>query len=240
MKTNKIFSKKKIIFLLLFSGLALIGMNINFSALVGAENQYFTLFQFFGPIAGSFLGPVVGVIAVFIAEIVDLIVSDKALTLLNIGRLFTMLFATYFFATDAKKMLKIITPLAAIFLFVLHPVGREVWFFTLYWTIPIIATLLPKKYSNSLVARSLGATFTAHAVGGALWIWTVPMTAAQWIGLIPIVAYERLLFAAGIVISYIVVNAFLDKTLDKLKIKVPSNILHINKKFTLSAAKTSA
>ena len=238
MDFQKIFTKKGIAFLILFVVFAFITQRINFSALVGAENQFFTVFQFFGPIAGSFLGPVVGVIAVFLAEAADFLVVGKELTLVNIGRLAPMLFATYFFATvnkqDRAKIFKIMVPLIAIALFVLHPVGRQAWFFALFWTIPIIAVLLPKKYSGSVISRSLGATFTAHAVGGALWAWTIPMTAAQWIALIPVVIYERALFAAGIGISFIVFNAVLDKVADKLKINV-KDILTINKKFTLKA-----
>jgi len=69
MNISKIFTKKGIIFLILFSALALIGMNINFSKLVGAESQFFTLFQFFGPVAGSFLGPIVGALSVLIAQL---------------------------------------------------------------------------------------------------------------------------------------------------------------------------
>ncbi|MAE42556.1 hypothetical protein CMO93_02190 [Candidatus Woesearchaeota archaeon] len=233
------FTTKRLVFIALFALFAFITQRINFSGLVGAENQFFTVFQFFGPIAGAFLGPVVGVIAVFLAEVTDFFIVGKEATLVNLMRLAPMLFATYFFATmnssQRTRMFKVFVPLAAILLFVLHPVGREAWFFSLYWTIPIIAVLLPKKYSNSIIARSLGATFTAHAVGGALWIWTVPMTAGQWIGLIPVVAYERLMFAAGIGISYVVFNVLFDKVLDKLKIEVPSDILKIDKRFTLKA-----
>ena len=223
---KEFFTTKRLVFIALFAVFAFITQRINFSGLIGAENQFFTLFQFFGPIAGAFLGPVVGVIAVFLAEMSDFLIVGKEATLVNVIRLAPMLFATYFFATmnssQRTKTFKIFVPLAAILLFVLHPVGREAWFFSLYWTIPIIAVLLPKKYSNSIIARSLGATFTAHAVGGALWIWTVPMTAAQWIGLIPIVAYERLLFAAGIGISYVALNFALDYVLVKLRIRVPA------------------
>lgn len=226
-------------FIALFAVFAFITQRINFSALVGADNQFFTVFQFFGPIAGAFLGPIIGVIAVFLAEATDFLVVGKELTWVNIARLAPMLFATYFFATmhktDRSKLFKIIVPLAAIALFVMHPVGGQVWFFSLYWTIPIIAVLLPKKYSNSIVARSLGATFTAHAVGGALWVWTIPMTAAQWVGLIPVVAYERALFAAGIVISYIAVNALLAFTVDKLKLEIPNDVLRLNRKYAIKA-----
>ena len=239
MDIKEFFTPKRLMFIALFAAFAFITQRINFSALVGADNQFFTVFQFFGPIAGAFLGPIVGVIAVFLAEAADFLVVGKELTLINIARLLPMLFATYFFATinkeDRSKIFKIAVPLAAIALFVLHPVGGQVWFFALYWTIPIIAVLLPKKYSSSVAARSLGATFTAHAVGGALWIWTIPMTAAQWVGLIPVVAYERALFAAGIAASYIAVNALLAFVVDKLKLEVPGDVLRLNRKYALKA-----
>tara|TARA_Y100000294_G_C8555575_1_gene337072 strand:- start:1890 stop:2327 length:438 start_codon:yes stop_codon:yes gene_type:complete len=145
-----------------------------------------------------------------------------------------MLFAAYYFGSK-KKNLSIIVPIIAIALFILHPVGRQVWFFTLFWTIPIIGKLLPKKYSNNVLVKSYGATFTALSIGGALWIWTIPTTAAQWIALIPVVIVERFLFGAGIAVSYVAFNALLDKVLDKFKVKVPSDVLRINKKFTIKA-----
>ena len=86
-----------------------------------------------------------------------------------------------------------------------------------------------------MITRSLGATFAAHSVGGAFWIWTVPMAAGQWVALIPIVIYERLLFAGGIVISYVAFNAVLDWILDVFKVKVPAHVLRIEKRFTIRA-----
>ncbi len=233
MDIKNMFSKKRILFLLLFIAMVFIGNRINFSALIGAKNQYFTLFQFFGPIAGSFLGPIFGIGAVLFAELADFLVAGKAFTLINLIRLTPMLFAAYYFGTK-KKSLSVIVPLIAIGAFVLHPVGREVWFFSLYWTIPIIVMVLPKKYSGNVLLKSLGATFTAHSVGGAAWIWSVPMTAEQWIMLIPIVAYERLLFAAGIAGSYVVVNTLLDKAIEKFKWNIPVDILHIDRNYLIS------
>src|SRR3989338_10915208 len=95
MNIKEFFTPKRLIFIALFAVFAFITQKINFSALVGAENQFFTLFQFFGPIAGAFLGPIVGVIAVFLAEAADFLVVGKELTLINIARLAPMLFATY-------------------------------------------------------------------------------------------------------------------------------------------------
>src|SRR3989344_7703103 len=102
MKLNKLLTINGIFFLVIFSVLVFVCDRINFSGLVGAENQFFTLFQFFGPIAGAFLGPIVGVIAVFLAEVTDFLVVGKEFTLINIARLAPMLFATYFFATMNK------------------------------------------------------------------------------------------------------------------------------------------
>lgn len=218
---------KKVFFIALFTVVAFITQNINFSALVGAQNQFFTLFQFFGPIAGSFLGPWIGSLTVFISEIANNLVTGKEFTVLNILRLLPMVFAAIYFGTK-KKPFGIIVPLLAIIAFIAHPIGRAVWFFTLYWTIPIIATLLPDKYKNNILIRSLGTTFTAHAVGGAIWIYTIPMTSAQWIALIPVVAYERLLFAAGIAVSYIAINTLLDKLDQKWQLPV-----FIEKKYAL-------
>ena len=62
---------------------------------------------------------------------------------------------------------------------------------------------------RSLIARTLGTTFAAHAVGGALWVWFVGLPASVWQSLIPIVIRERLIFAAGIAVSYLVFNNIL-------------------------------
>lgn len=228
---KEIFSKKRVVFLLMFLLLVLIGKKINFSALVGMDNQFFTLFQFFGPIAGSFLGPIFGIFAVLSAQIADILITGKAFSLINIVRILPMLFAVYYFSTKRKSML--IIPLLSMFLFIIHPIGRTVWFYTLYWLIPITIKLIPKKYSRKLFLRSLGSTFTAHAVGSAIWIWTVPMTAEQWILLIPVVAVERLLFSLGISGSYISLNIVLDWIIKKFRLYIPVNVINLDKKYAL-------
>ena len=218
---------KKGLFLLIFTLIAFITQNINFSALVGTQNQFFTLFQFFGPIAGSFLGPWIGSLTAFISEIANNLVTGKEFTLLNILRLLPMVVAAVYFGMK-KRHLGVIVPLLAIAAFIVHPVGRTVWFYSLFWTIPIVALYLPEKYRSNIFVKSIGTTFIAHAVGGAIWIYTIPMTAEQWIGLIPVVAYERLLFAAGITVSYVAITTLLDKLDQKWDIPV-----FIEKKYAL-------
>ena len=55
---------------------------------------------------------------------------------------------------------------------------------------------------------ALASTFIAHAVGSVIWLYTVPMTAAAWIALIPLVACERMLYASGIVIGHTMIASF--------------------------------
>ncbi len=223
--------EKKIIFVLIFFALVLIGKNINFSAVVGADSQFFTLFQFFGPIAGGFLGPLFGAISVFFAQLADFLIVGKEWQLLSLLRFLPMLLAVYYFGSK-KKSLKLIVPLVCILLFIFHPIGKQAWVYAMFWWIPVLGVILPKKVPGKLLFRSFGATFTAHAVGSVLWLYTVPMTASQWIGLIPIVAYERFLFGAGIAVSFVVLNTVLDFVVDKLKLS--DKVLFIDKKYVLT------
>ena len=228
MDTKKLMTKKGMLFLIVFSLLVFIGDKINFSKLIGAENQFFTIFQFFGPLAGAFLGPVVGVFSVLIAEASSYLLLGKAFTLINVLRLLPMLFAAWYFGTKKDKA-SFLVPIVAIILFIAHPVGRQVWFFSLFWTIPLIIKLLPKKHGEKAFLRSLGATFTAHAVGGAMWNYIVPMTPGAWIDLIPIVIYERLLFAGGITVSFVILNTILNK----LDAKTKAEYINVDKKYVL-------
>ena len=77
MDLQKIFTTKRLVFIAIFTVLVLIGKNVNFSPLVGAENQFFTLFQFFGPVAGGFLGGIFGAVAVLFAVLIDFFVFGK-------------------------------------------------------------------------------------------------------------------------------------------------------------------
>lgn len=221
------FDSKKVIFVLLFAFLALVSSRVNFSPLLGTQNQFFTVFQFFGPIAGAFLGPALGAVSVIVSETINFFFVGKELNIINVARIFPMAFAAYYFGTAKKKDFSLIVPLLAIAAFLLHPVGQKAWFFALFWTIPIILKLFAPQ---RLFLKSLGATFTAHAVGGAIWIYVFQTTPEYWAALIPIVIYERFLFSIGISASYVAMNTilarieqflpqsvFVDKKYDALK-----------------------
>ncbi|MBT4824088.1 hypothetical protein HN695_03070 [Candidatus Woesearchaeota archaeon] len=233
-------TKKHVIFLVLFAALVFIGRRVNFSPLVGADNQFFTLFQFFGPIAGAFLGPIVGAISVLIAHGTDYIIAGKAFTLVNIVRLTPMIFAAIYFGSRKKlfgkpmlaKIFGVVIPLIAMIAFIMHPVGREAWLYAMFWWVPIIVAILPTRYSDNLILKSFGATFVAHSIGSVAWLYTFPMSPAEWLALMPVVVFERSLFAMGIIGSYFGMNAVLHKVTSKFKI--PSDILHVDKSYLIS------
>lgn len=195
--------QKKLFFLALFTILGFLSLQVPFNKLAGS-NVSFTLFDFFAPIAGAFLGPFFGIASVLTVQVVNNLIKDVPWTTGSIIRLFPTLFAVYYFATIQKKSGKWIlaVPSLAILTFLAHPNGRQVPHYTLFWLIPLIAY----RFRNNLYLKSLGATFTAHSVGGALWIWAFNLKASVWNSLIPVVISERLLFAAGIAVSFVAVK----------------------------------
>jgi len=203
--------QKKLFFLALFSVIGFIALQIPFNKIMGS-NVSFTLFDFFAPIAGGFLGPIFGILSVFGVEVTNMLIKGAPWTTGSIIRLFPTLFAVAYFAIIANKKYGstslttkwiLAVPVLAILAFIAHPIGRQVPYYALmFWLIPVIAYF---KRDN-LFIRSLGSTFTAHAVGGAAWIWAFNLPAAVWQGLIPVVITERLLFATGIAASYIIMS----------------------------------
>lgn len=201
---HQFITKKNLLFIAVFVILGFIALQIPVAQLVGSKVK-FTVYDAFAPVAGSFIGSMPGVIAVFLIQFLNFLAGGAQIEDAGtIIRFFPMLFAVLYFAR--KRSLNLIIPLLAIVAFVAHPIGRTVWYFALFWTIPIAAHFIRDRF---LIARALGATFTAHAVGGALWIWTFALPAAVWQSLIPVVIAERFLFALGIAASFILVNNLL-------------------------------
>ncbi|OGI65464.1 hypothetical protein A3A95_02635 [Candidatus Nomurabacteria bacterium RIFCSPLOWO2_01_FULL_39_18] len=203
------FTKRNILFVVIFTVLGFIALQIPITQLEGSKAK-FMVYDAFAPVAGAFIGSLPGVIAVFLMQFINFLFHGAMIE--DVGtiiRFLPMLFAVLYFTRKGK--LNLIIPMLAIIAFVVHPIGRTVWYFALFWTIPIVAYFFRDRF---LLARALGATFSAHAVGGALWIWFFALPAPVWISLIPIVALERTLFAIGICVSFVLVNnllSFLEK-----------------------------
>ncbi|MCX6802931.1 MAG: hypothetical protein NT067_07560 [Candidatus Diapherotrites archaeon] len=223
MDVSSFFDRKKALFVAIFAVLAFVSAGINFSSLLGTQNQSFTYFQFFAPATGFFLGPLAGAISVLAAQAAALLAGGD-FSLFNIARLAPMFLAAYYFGAKNKKFVALI-PLACMALFIAHPVGREAWFYSLFWLIPLAATL----FKENLFLKSLGATFTAHAIGATAFIYLLPSTPALWAMLVPVTAVERLLFACGISVSFIAFNY----ALSWIDARVPLKAVRLDPKYTV-------
>lgn len=200
--------------ILIALGLAI--MQIPFTKLVGVNNLKFTLFDFYGPVMGAFLGSIWGVLVVFVMQLVNWAIHGFDASTGTIIRLFPMLFATLYFAKKTKWIL--LVPAIAMIGFWSTTEGRQAWYYALYWLIPFATYLV---YDKSPIFRALGATFTAHAVGGLLWAWIIKMPAALWIGLIPVVWKERGLMAIGITLTYLAGKKLLAMAEKKWLLELP-------------------
>lgn len=211
---------KKLSFIFLFIILALILNQVPINKIIGSE-QSFTLLEFIGPTAGAFLGGILGAGAVVFVKLINTLFLKKELDFLTIVRFFPMAFAALYFGTKAIKKnyrksarpvldkalayLSAAVPAVCVVLFWLHPEGRKAFLFAFFWFIPVIASF----YKKNLWLKSLGATFTAHAVGSVAFLYAFNLPAAVWYSLIPVVLIERGFFTIGIASFYVLFNSVL-------------------------------
>ena len=216
---------RKILFSVIFAILCLIAFRVSIDKIIGSS-QNFTLFEFLGPLGGMFLGPILGAVSAFVVYGLNLVIFHKSLDFLTITLFLPPMLAAAYFGLK-QKTTAIIFPIC-IALFLLNPIGRQAWEYPLIWLIPFVATFFKKR----LVFNSLGATFTAHAVGSTIFLYAFGLTPAIWIALIPVVFIERGLFTIGIWTSCLTFNTILDR-LTNLK---PVHFLKplVNQKYLVS------
>ena len=180
--------------------LGIIALQIPFTRLLGA-NVKFTLFDFVAPTFGAFINTLPGILIVLFIQLVNIAIHGMSnVGVASIIRLFPILFGVLYFSQ--KRSVNVIIPILTIVAFNLHPIGASAWQYSLLWLIPIAAQFFRKN----LYIRSLGATFTAHAVGGALWVWAFGLSKEMWLALLPQSLMERAVMAGGITVSYLVIS----------------------------------
>lgn len=206
-ENNLQFMKSKILFAIAFVIVGFIALQIPVNVLAGSRVK-FTFFDLLAPISGAFLGSAFGIVSVLAVTVVNLALhgfsgvdKSSAVKLVATLRFLPLIFGTWAFAKKEGKLL--IVPALAILAFNLHPIGRTVWYYSLFWTIPFLMYPFRERF---LLARALSSTFTAHAVGGAVWIWAFNLPAPIWKSLIGVVVLERSVFALGISAMYILSN----------------------------------
>ena len=176
------------------------------SLIIGSSLAFFSLASIVAPLIGVFggLGVLLGV---------GLIKASLSFVL-GYGFLFSAIYflphlaAAFYF--QQNSIFKLIVPIIAMAIFIIHPQGS--FAYSLLWLIPIICYFA----KTNIIAKSLGATFSAHVVGSVIWLFTNSMTSEIWLGIIPVALMERTLFAAGIAIGYYAVKALKLAFVDKI------------------------
>lgn len=214
---------KKVAFLALFTIVSLAAYQLKFSTILGVASQNFNFFQFMGPIGAGIFSTGLGVVSVLFVELLNFVISGKALDPITLVRFTPMMFAAFYFGSRSR--FRVAVPLVCMALFVLHPFGRQAWYYSLYWLIPVAAAV----WKDKLFLRSLGATFTAHAIGSVAFLYAFSIPADVWATLVPITAFERISFAIGISISYIAVNTILSS----ISSRVDVSVLRIDPRYVL-------
>ncbi len=175
------------------------------SFIVGSFGAFFTLSGIFIPLSGAWAG-IAGSLLTCAAGLAIRFLIHPLFSLSFLAYHIPGLCASLFWATNSK-LFKIALPMICMLLFIAHPVGSQAALYALFWIVPLWAAF----YSHDLFATALGSTFTAHAVGSVIWLYSMPMNADYWLMLIPAVVIERLFFACAMVIVYRVSCTLLNK-----------------------------
>lgn len=195
--------------------------------IIGTAN-FFPAANAFGPSIGGIIGPMFGPLAVITSILLKSgFKIPEGVFLIFLRRLgLPMAAASFYFgmmkSNIKARFLATLIPIVMIFAFILHPIGKEVWFFSMLWLIPIIAAYLPNKKIR-VTSMALGATFVDHAIGSVLYLYTMNIPAEAWISAIPHAILERISFGLGILLSYFILRALvlqLDKLLGKFRIGI--------------------
>jgi hypothetical protein len=177
---------------------------IKFSYILGSKRLFFSAINCTGPLAGHFNG-----LGAFLLYLIRqrVFANPEALTvaytaskgLFNplVYHIPTFIASAYWFSEN--KIVRLGLPALCMMLFVLHPIGYEAFLYSGFWFIPMIVHLLPYR---TPFLEALGTTFLAHGIGSVLTLYIAPMPAGLWLGLIPVVIVERLLFASGMTLVY--------------------------------------
>lgn len=159
-------------------------------ALIGSKYACLSVFALLSPLAGAAGVASVGFGASVLRRATKVLFFGKRVMLPL--KLYLPSMAGILYWSENNSFVRFYIPLVCIVLFNLHPIGFQACFYSGYWLIPLILYFIPH---NSIFLTALGATFVQHAIGSVMWLYLVPMSAPQWLMLVPIVFVERLLAA---------------------------------------------
>ena len=207
MKIKKFF---KPLFTIFSSILFLVLTKIKFGPILGTKMK-FSLSVFFGPTLAKIFGLNYGTGIIVLTHLMGFIAGIyKIKAAKDFFTFFPIIFAGFYFSKIFKEKKRLLfIPLICILLFILHPIGRTVWFYSGFWLIPIFISLFKEKLDGILrfpifriYGYSLGSAFTDHAIGSVIYLYLLKIPSQFWIQAITMTIIERLMIAAGIEFCY--------------------------------------
>ncbi len=205
----------KIMFSVLFAALFIVLTKTKMFPILGTEFN-FSFGVMFGPALGGLLGVNLGIATILLSQAIGTAIGLYTIKdTLSLLVFFPILLGSVYFARSFKGDRRMIAiPAACMVLFLLHPIGRQVWFYSLFWIIPMAVIRFKERIDAVVrhpVARtysySLGTAFVDHSVGSVVYLWFMSIPAQFWIAAMPLTIMERLLIALGITFSFHAVKA---------------------------------
>lgn len=193
------------IFLSFFLALSfLLLTQIKFSKILGTEMK-FSLGVILGPTLAKFFGISFGTLLIILTQIFGILLGIFQLgSMSDLFIFLPIISAGIFFSStfkDEDKKKATILPALCIFFFLLHPIGVKVWFYSLFWIIPIF--LIYVRISKiELFLKSLATAFVDHAIGSIIYLYLLNIPEPFWIEAIPLTIMERIFIGFGISICY--------------------------------------
>lgn len=174
------------------------------SFIVGSKMAFFAPGAVLLPLAGAF-GGISGSLSMFGMGLIMRCLFFGSMPLAFLAYHLPGFFASLYWANNSKIM-RSIPAILCIGLFLVHPIGAQYLWYSLFWLIPVMAS-----FYSGLFFTALGSSFTAHAVGTVVWLYAGQLTPADFALLVPVVIIERLMIAVAMVMAYKLVVAMHSK-----------------------------
>lgn len=169
-----------------------------FSFIVGSKMAFFAPAAVLLPLAGAF-GGISGSLGMLGMGLIMRCLFFGAMPLAFLAYHLPGFFASLYWANDSK-IFRIIPAALCMILFLVHPIGAQCTWYSLFWFIPMIAS-----FYSGLFFTALGSSFTAHAVGTLVWLYAGQLAPADFALLVPMVIVERLMIAVAMALVYKVI-----------------------------------
>lgn len=216
----------KVFFMILFATLFIILTKVKLTPIFGTDTA-FSASVFFGPSLGGLLGIGFGSFSIIIGHVIGLLIGFyKIKSLLSMLVFVPILFGGIYFARMFKGDKRLVlVPGACMAMFLLHPIGRDVWFYSLYWLIPILIARFRERiegffeayisldrlrYVARIYSYGFGTAMVDHSVGSVIYLYLLNIPAHFWIMAIPFTIVERIIIGGGIAFSYIAVKKVME------------------------------